>query len=1760
MAESTSTAFHISAASKRKLTAFRYGSAMDPRRDSGAQAGAAGPGAAGPGTALADAGGASRPTVAATSITPDPARPLPAAAADQTAQCGTQPDAMPESDLPQTPFKLSLTTLADHDHGRGALRDRGGGGGGGGDGMDATTPTSEPSPEDRVTWKKQQPNLALHSNGAAVRRVTDSNSDGDGNANANASRGQRGGRSAPAPASLPSSPLAAAADRTALLRRGAGPAETGTTTAPTSTGKDIASELWSRYAVHTGRPLAATNHAAGAAAMESTTALREMVGPCTPGPVKRHLKLRRAASCNNQWPTTTADRKRRRLTREMSHTDGAPSDANEASGASSDSSRITALVEQLHQLIEGETRRRSRRRPPASLPLPGDKPSMDEGHASAAPSDEAGTRLSDLSPTTDNAFPTSELDDFDFNDALLLDSETSLEVTNRSSPSPHAVHDRLQQPRLKNSSAKHEASGFSDDELDDALTELLSPGAPDRRSVGAIARPKGQQDGHASVSKGTTLTAIEESERPAADQTATTESACTPDDHFDDAFGDDLDDELAHLLDDDQGPEPDASDAGRAEVGNLSGTQLKTGPPPVTATTSHPPIIQRLLVLDVGQSTYQNDRGHTRQQTVLHVRDERTDRHLAVTLRDSWSHAAISRGIHVHVVGTFDRKGQCVVDDLHNMIIVLPDHLISATVVASSFSCMRQAVLQDRIKATDAASKPQVYGMILHEILQQALKQNQWDLPWLKLVIERTLRLNLEKLYEISVGVPEATRHLMSKMPLLKKWASTFMQYAPSSDSLMQDRAGGASRMSINKLLEVEEHVWSPMYGLKGNVDATVQVSVHEAEKPATLTVPFEFKTGAKDTSEAHRAQTAMYCLLLSDRYDIDVTFGILYYLETSATFRIRAVRQEVMHMIQQRNELAEYVKNKLELPPMIRKPTSCNSCYSKTQCFLYHKLIEDGTADSSGMGAKFDEVTDHLKPPHQEFFRKWDRLLTLEEHGMLKFRRELWSMLAHEREAVGRCFADLVVVPESVAEDQEGSKINRFQYTLVKKCNKPGFTFTDSQIGVGEPVVVSDQQGHFALANGYVTQLTPQRITIAVDRRLHNSRQRASSFEAQRNQSFNGVMEIVQDNKGKTSTVFPSTTGVATVYRLDKDEFSNGMALVRNSLLSMMEKDRFQAKRLRELIIDDRPPRFRSLPSSAMAAITLSQTNLNVDQKRAIEKVLSAQDYALVLGMPGTGKTTTIAHIIRALISKGKSVLLTSYTHTAVDNILLKTKDDGYKTLRIGAISKVHPAVCEFVDLAALPRNSIDELREAYENSQIVATTCLGISHSMFSNRTFDYCIVDEASQITLPVCLGPIRLANTFILVGDHFQLPPLVQNREALEQGLDVSLFRYLCDRQPQSVVYLEHQYRMCEEVMLLSNHLIYNNHLKCGTPAIAAAQLRIPNLPALGKRHVLRAGTIQSTGGAMGCPGFDSGRCWLRDLLDPSVHARLVNTDSLRPPALEDAKGSRIVNEVEAAIVAQLVRALVTVGIAPAEIGVVTLYRSQLALLKTLLQHDLPDLEMHTADRFQGRDKEVIIMSCVRSNADNNVGDLLRDYRRVNVAFTRARTKLLIVGSKSTLHGGTELLAKFVRLMDSKGWIYDLPEAATVDHNAEETPMTPKPLREPATRHAGKPATAKAVAAMTAVQREDNTPRSPLKPISGGSILVNAQSPRRAARSAIAAKQSGDTGLAAPKRPQPGGTFDKGVAKQPAKRGARPLDGAKVVSKRAVLSDLYNDMTG
>ncbi|XP_059968935.1 DNA replication ATP-dependent helicase/nuclease DNA2 isoform X2 [Mesoplodon densirostris] len=488
-----------------------------------------------------------------------------------------------------------------------------------------------------------------------------------------------------------------------------------------------------------------------------------------------------------------------------------------------------------------------------------------------------------------------------------------------------------------------------------------------------------------------------------------------------------------------------------------------------------------------------------------------------------------------------------------------------------------------------------------------------------------------------------------------------------------------------------------------------------------------------------------------------------------------------------------------------------------------------------------------------------------------------------------------------------------------------------------------------------------------------------------------------------------------STLFRLDQEEKHCDIDTPLGNLSKLMENT-YASQKLRDLIIDFREPQFISylssvLPHDAKDTVACILKGLNKPQRQAMKKVLLSKDYTLIVGMPGTGKTTTICTLVRILYACGFSVLLTSYTHSAVDNILLKLAKFKIGFLRLGQTQKVHPDIRKFTEEDICRSKSIRSLallEELYNSQLIVATTCMGVNHPIFSRKTFDFCIVDEASQISQPICLGPLFFSRRFVLVGDHQQLPPLVLNCEARALGMSESLFKRL-EQNKNAVVQLTVQYRMNSKIMSLSNKLTYEGKLECGSDKVANAVINLPNFKDVKLELEFYADYSENP--------------WLVEVFEPKNPVCFLNTDKV--PAPEQVEKGGVSNTTEAKLVVFLTSIFIKAGCNPSDIGIIAPYRQQLKVINDLLAHSsLGMVEVNTVDKYQGRDKSIILVSFVRSNKDGTLGELLKDWRRLNVAITRAKHKLILLGCVPSLNRYPPL-GRLLYHLNSEKLIIDLP---------------------------------------------------------------------------------------------------------------------------------------
>ncbi|KAI5617418.1 DNA replication ATP-dependent helicase/nuclease DNA2 isoform X1 [Silurus asotus] len=909
-------------------------------------------------------------------------------------------------------------------------------------------------------------------------------------------------------------------------------------------------------------------------------------------------------------------------------------------------------------------------------------------------------------------------------------------------------------------------------------------------------------------------------------------------------------------------------------------------------------------------------------------------------LKDGWENTPVAVGDIVHLEGECV-SGYWVIDRNSGYLVLLPDVLISGTSVANSVRCMRRAVLGEMFKSLDGGSKQMLNGTIVHDIFQKAAMSLDFSAGNLeKFASEALLKPNyLGQMYSLKLTQADMKQEVDEYLPAISEWAKDYLHTSaqarqkqltfrlPSDGAL--SRQDSSCSITVTDFVDIEENIWSPRFGLKGKIDLTAGVRIHRrGRRHVDKIVPLELKTGKESNSIEHRSQVILYTLMSTERRT-DAEAGFLVYLKTGNLHPIVGNHMDRRELIKLRNSLVQHLSNSLIkkegksrmacLPEVISDQQACKYCPQRRNCALYSRAVEKASVacPSEDPQAFLQHESEHLNQLHLQYFSHWLLLCSLEALTIesKRGRRNIWLQSAQEREKNGGCVGNMIL---------EGRVTALSDSVYVHHFKRRQGAHALITLIVGDRVVISDQDSRFiAIASGYVNEITSTGVKCYLDKDL---------------------------SKNSSDVIF----------RLDQDEGAGGLSTHLGNLCMLMENSP-NSERLRQLIVEFKPPQFIDslssvLPREAKDAVANILKGLNKPQKQAMKKVLLSQDYTLIVGMPGTGKTTTICTLVRILHACSFSVLLTSYTHSAVDNILLKLKKFKVSFLRLGRAQKVHRDIMPFTEEQNRARgiNTLEQLEDLYNKELVVATTCMGVKHPIFSRRRFDFCIVDEASQISQPVCLGPLFYAHRFVLVGDHQQLPPIVQNAEARALGMDESLFKRL-EHHSQAVVQLNVQYRMNSMIMSLSNALMYEGRLECGSERTANAQLQLP----------FRA-TIENEL----CMCQPQYTVWVHAALEPQKSVCFLDTSQV--PALETVEKGGVSNGTEAILVHTLICLLLKAGCRASDIGVIAPYRQQLKAISSLLEEDsFRAVEVNTVDKYQGRDKSIIIVSFVRSHTEGNV---------------------------------------------------------------------------------------------------------------------------------------------------------------------------------------------
>ena len=506
-------------------------------------------------------------------------------------------------------------------------------------------------------------------------------------------------------------------------------------------------------------------------------------------------------------------------------------------------------------------------------------------------------------------------------------------------------------------------------------------------------------------------------------------------------------------------------------------------------------------------------------------------------------------------------------------------------------------------------------------------------------------------------------------------------------------------------------------------------------------------------------------------------------------------------------------------------------------------------------------------------------------------------------------------------------------------------------------------------------------------------------------------AISYVQDNRmvialseAQMLAVLNREEGWGVQLYFDDTSYKMMFAALRKVMLANNDRTAY----LRDVLLGNLPAGFRDL-------LPMRFPWLNASQENAVNRVLAAREVAIVHGPPGTGKTTTLVEAVFETLHRENQVLVCAQSNTAVDWISEKLLDRGIPVLRIGNPTRVNDKMLAFTyerrfeahedypELWSLRkairelqsrirgngagkreqlRHQLSKLRhraleleirihdDLFREARVIASTLVGAANRLLEHRRFSSLFIDEAAQALEAACWIAISKADRVILAGDHCQLPPTIKCLEALRGGLGDTLMEKVVRRKPETVSLLRMQYRMHEDIMAFPSHWFYHDRL------LAVPEVRY--------RGIL---------------DYDNAITW-------------IDTAALDFKEKNVADGTGRINLGEAGLLIRHLRSYMErigekrILDEHIDFGIISPYRAQVRYLRQLLYKEpffrpfRSLLTVHTVDGFQGQERDVVFVSLVRANEEGQIG-FLRDLRRMNVAITRARMKLVILGDAVTL---------------------------------------------------------------------------------------------------------------------------------------------------------------
>lgn len=692
------------------------------------------------------------------------------------------------------------------------------------------------------------------------------------------------------------------------------------------------------------------------------------------------------------------------------------------------------------------------------------------------------------------------------------------------------------------------------------------------------------------------------------------------------------------------------------------------------------------------------DRG--KRTVCITVEDPETMERAVVLCTGFWIDMKISLGEYV-IIKAEANSGEWIVNNDVGFFVTQANELVAGTSVVGGLYCARKGILSHRYRGIDCLPNilptdgAMTCGSIIHDLLQFCLKQQIYTLVGIKKQLEAILKRpgTIQMLYASGLTLKVFREMIDEYMPKIHDFMNRYVlgTRPPQNNEL---------NVQIGCIKDIEESIWLPSLGIKGKIDVTVEVEIENQQK----ILPLEIKTGRASFSPEHKGQLYLYCMMLAT-LGHDVDSGLLLYIKDNIMQQIKSTRNEQRDLILLRNTMAYYltkepvpdekndedsqksdnlvlakknndeplnkpIKWKLaELPEPIYNANACSRCAFNTICCVYGSKDESLNLPDSHPHVKLtNKLLKDLTPAHIDYVINWISMLHMEEsyNNSMAANRAIWIDKPRQRERQRTCLSFLKIDLPVVRVEE--AYLHKFSRATQSAVSFPVDNFQEVFEATNYIMVNLDKR--INIVSGFAIEVTKDSITLQLPKDL-------------------------------------SLRDSAEHYHLD--EFPSGSLPFKVlGTVAAMLADNDITRRLRKIMIDRQPATFERPLPVAMTDPTGRKIlqPLNSYQREALMAVIKSDDYVLIKGMPGTGKTQTIVALIEMLTHLGHSVLITAHTHMAVDNILLKLEAKDIDFLRLGSRLRINEALNHRTDFKLIQQCDTPEQLEALYLKKVLLTT----------------------------------------------------------------------------------------------------------------------------------------------------------------------------------------------------------------------------------------------------------------------------------------------------------------------------------------------------------------------------------------------------------------------------------------------------------------------